>query len=294
MKTLMLLALLGLAFLNHSDGEQDDAMEKEASAKPVAAKAREPLPLCYRVPTPTIVVAPESWTAQEMGLSPAVVALLDRLDRERVAVFERWSFEQRSTLYSVPGPRKTTAYYYLQRLCMEDRGCFHIFLEDREHETITTAPVTYCSTWCSYTPPQPRFVDLDGDGVEELVTQDYFHNGTALNLYMDTYWSVAEDLSLKPVLKIAKRDEGIRIVEGAWGTMNRKLFRPRVKPETPVLFVEVLWNPSPATAPERVLGRACLRRDPKSGTWYDSLVIHGLDSAPWIEQVDSVGPRSNF
>ncbi len=227
---------------------------------------------------------PDDWSNGQEGLSSDVTDLLAGLDQDHwgnwSAVASQTERRQFSKLGRVEGPRGSTCYYYCQHLRTGDPGCISVFLEDRVTGALTQDPIHFCSLSSFYEFPQPRFLDLDGDGVEELITEDFFHNGTALNLYVDTYWSIAPDLSAQPVLMVARGDAGIRVEPSVWGTVLRRLRRVQGVADGESLLVEVVWEPQLAATPERILGQVHLDFDAAARTWHAGRAVHQL-TPPW-------------
>ena len=225
-------------------------------------------PLEYDALTLESFDAPDDWSQGIEGVSAGVIALLAGLDSGKV---ESWKGAgegagQYSTLYRAPGPRGATFYLYFSKHHTDDPGCFYLFLEDPATEKITDEPMKYCSNWSQYDPPEPRLVDLEGDGVQEIVTMDFFHNGTVLNLTVDYYWEVGADLSLRRVLKLARKDEGTHVDGVGFGTATRRLLRSTDFRKRKQHLVEVVWEPERGGAAE-LIGGFDLRHNAHSKDW---------------------------
>jgi hypothetical protein len=260
------------------------AFNCSGSPEPVIAAERRS-PLVERVPAPEEIEVPDEWQVGSAGLSREITQLLGDLDqRKGKGLGDMYEARQLSQLYRAPGPRETNAYFYLQRMFMGDTGCIYVFLEDLATGVLSPEWVRLCSQRAYYDPPIPRFVDLDLDGVEELVTTHFFHNGTATNAYVDTYWSVAPDLSMSSVFSLLREDMGVRIEPGSWGTATRTLWRIGGMPPAESLCAAVTWSPQKAGTPTEILGLVFLQQDLATGQWSEAGVRHDLPS-PWDLQV---------
>ncbi len=234
--------------------------------------------------------APDDWSRGIDGVSAGVIALLAQLDLGKAEFWQKAGpgQGQYSTLYRSSGPRDATFYLYLSRHHTYDAGCFYLFLEDPATGKITEEPIQYCSNWTQYAPPKPRLVDLDHDGVQEIVTMDFFHNGTVLNLTVDYYWIVGADLSLRRVLKLARKDEGTHVEGVGFGTASRRILRFQDYRDRDVHMIEVTWEPEREKT-ARVIGCVELVLNPLSKDWRAGDAF--LDQLPngLVEQLSPMG-----
>ncbi len=288
-----LLALTALTFLLGSCSEVPEAVvaaEPEAPIRPVEKAFALMEPLEYDSPTPDVIRGSEGWSADTAGLSSRVVALLRRLDD---GVTSAPVDPQCSVLYRVPGPRNASLYFYLQRTQTYDSGRFVIFLESATGG-LTAQPVSFVNQRSRSGAPDIRLVDLDRDGVQEVVASDYFHNGTALNLWVDNYWEVGADLSLQPVLKVARSDESTQVEAEGFGNLSRRLLHGPTIEDSPSYILEVVWAPEPAGTPQHIIGYVALNFDAQSRKWREVPVAPEGLAEHWVEELSPLGTHANL
>ncbi len=300
-RTLPLLAVLFAACSHPAETEVQAAAQQAASAgqaqvpDPIVERTLEAPELPFlrdrrylaRSMEPEMLRAPADWRATPRGLPGYLVDRLAELDRAFDELMAGVELDRRYTssrLYTSSMPDGLLVHWYLVQASTWHPGTFTVFVEDRATGRMTAEPVEYTSTWLSYGAPDPYFVDLDGDGAYEVRLQDLFHNGTSMNVYVDAFWEVGDELELTKVLAFAVEDDPLMRDGDMCGIQRRLRF-----PEEGGLALDVRQLRVGDTNESRDLGRQWLERDPASGMWGagERLLLDPGD--PWSTEVDLHG-----
>ncbi len=260
---------------------QSPAPETEQTDLPWWQETVEPVP--HRVATPTAVDIPAIWWRENMpeGVpAPVLERILHHREKALERVKDSWQEPEvreslRSKLSHVDGPRGTRL--WLHDLSMPTwPGTWAIFLEDTKTGKVADDAIHIKPTHSLRL--EPTFCDLDGDGVEELVTKSFYHNGTVLNYYPQSWWSIGEDLRFRRVLSLRSHDYGIW-VDKIWGSARRELSRgPGGQ-----LQVVIQRDNIKRGYPSVLLGRVLLKQE-ESGSWKPVEDICWEPEAPWAKQ----------